>query len=272
MSGCCLHNGAEYLEAMLACYKLRAVPSTSTIATSRTSWPTCSTTPTGRVDLASPFASRIDAVRTRAPDLRVVVEVDDASDVHAATDGRAVREVLASGRRSRLPATLGRRPLRPVHRRHDRPAQRCRVATGRHLLRRARRRKPGWPADRTTRRHRPVGRREPGRASRAPSSRREAIPPDFVSLGLGPLMHAGGQWSALGTLLGGGHAVIYTDAHMDMTEVLRLIERERIVALNLVGDPSGRPLLAALATRARRGTTRRRCSCSVRAAACCRPT
>jgi acyl-CoA synthetase (AMP-forming)/AMP-acid ligase II len=29
-------------------------------------------------------------------------------------------------------------------------------------------------------------------------------PPQFVSLALGPLMHASGQWSALGTLLGGG--------------------------------------------------------------------
>src|SRR5947207_15873766 len=31
----------------------------------------------------------------------------------------------------------------------------------------------------------------------------------FVSLALGPLMHASGQWSALGTLLGGGKVVLY---------------------------------------------------------------
>jgi acyl-CoA synthetase (AMP-forming)/AMP-acid ligase II len=34
----------------------------------------------------------------------------------------------------------------------------------------------------------------------------DAGPPQFVSLALGPLMHASGQWSALGTLLGGGRS------------------------------------------------------------------
>ena len=68
-------------------------------------------------------------------------------------------------------------------------------------------------------------------------------------------MHASGQWSALGTLLGGGTVVLYPDAHMDLDRVLDLIEREQIVALNLVGDASGRPLVDALdATRARRDT------------------
>ena len=71
-------------------------------------------------------------------------------------------------------------------------------------------------------------------------------PDHFVSLALGPLMHASGQWSALGTLLGGGTVVLYPDPHMDLDRVLELIERERIVALNLVGDTSGRPMVDAL--------------------------
>ena len=33
-------------------------------------------------------------------------------------------------------------------------------------------------------------------------------PDQFVSLALGPLMHASGQWSALGALLGGGKLVL----------------------------------------------------------------
>ncbi len=64
----------------------------------------------------------------------------------------------------RLPPALGRRPLHPLHRRHHRAAARCRVATGRHLLRRARRREPRWPTHRAARRHRSFSRREPGRA------------------------------------------------------------------------------------------------------------
>ena len=75
----------------------------------------------------------------------------------------------------------------------------------------------------------------------------DAGPSQFVSLALGPLMHASGQWSALGTLLGGGKVVLYDRPHVDMKHVLNLIERERVNAMNLVGDASARPLLATLA-------------------------
>jgi acyl-CoA synthetase (AMP-forming)/AMP-acid ligase II len=68
----------------------------------------------------------------------------------------------------------------------------------------------------------------------------------FVSLALGPLMHASGQWSALGTLLGGGKVVLYGEPHVDMERVLDLLERERVNACNLVGDASARPMLDAL--------------------------
>jgi acyl-CoA synthetase (AMP-forming)/AMP-acid ligase II len=59
-------------------------------------------------------------------------------------------------------------------------------------------------------------------------------------------MHASGQWSALGTLLGGGKVVLYDEPHVDMTRVLTLIETERVNAMNLVGDASARPLLEIL--------------------------
>jgi acyl-CoA synthetase (AMP-forming)/AMP-acid ligase II len=76
-------------------------------------------------------------------------------------------------------------------------------------------------------------------------------PDQFVSLALGPLMHASGQWSALGTLLGGGKVVLYDRASADMEYVLDLIETERVNAMNLVGDASARPLVAALQHRTR---------------------
>jgi acyl-CoA synthetase (AMP-forming)/AMP-acid ligase II len=71
-------------------------------------------------------------------------------------------------------------------------------------------------------------------------------PDQFVSLALGPLMHASGQWSALGTLLGGGKVVLYDRASVDMEHVLDLIEAERVNAMNLVGDASARPLVVSL--------------------------
>ena len=71
-------------------------------------------------------------------------------------------------------------------------------------------------------------------------------PEQFVCLALGPLGHASGQWSAFGTLLGGARVVLYTDRHVDLDAVLRVVARESVAMLNLVGDASGRPLLDTL--------------------------
>ncbi|HEY1739309.1 MAG TPA: AMP-binding protein, partial [Acidimicrobiia bacterium] len=65
----------------------------------------------------------------------------------------------------------------------------------------------------------------------------------FVSLSLGPLSHASGQWGMFGTLLAGGTLVLYTRASVDMAYVLELVTREHISMLTLVGDASARPLL-----------------------------
>ena len=115
--------------------------------------------------------------------------------------------------RARPRPALARRPLRPLHGRHDRHAEGRRVAPGGHLLRR--RSAAGTPAVRRSPRpsRSGVGARQPRAAPAAvPARRRHAGPAQFVSLALGPLMHASGQWSALGTLLGGGKVVLYDRA------------------------------------------------------------
>src|SRR5580700_9365597 len=66
-------------------------------------------------------------------------------------------------------------------------------------------------------------------------------PPDYISMALGPLMHASGQWSALNALLGGCRAVLYPDRSMDMRRVLALIGEERVTMLTVVGDAVARP-------------------------------
>ena len=71
-------------------------------------------------------------------------------------------------------------------------------------------------------------------------------PDEFVALSLGPMMHASGQWLALGTLLGGGKTVLYDELHLDMVKVLDLVEREHVVMLSIVGDAGARPLVASL--------------------------
>lgn len=71
-------------------------------------------------------------------------------------------------------------------------------------------------------------------------------PDEFVTLALGPLVHASGQWAVLSSLLAGGRAVVYPRRSMDMSLVLDLIERERVTMLTILGDVSGRPLLQEL--------------------------
>jgi acyl-CoA synthetase (AMP-forming)/AMP-acid ligase II len=71
----------------------------------------------------------------------------------------------------------------------------------------------------------------------------DAGPGEFVAMSLGPLAHASGQWLALGTLLGAGTFVIFDAPSMDMAHVLELAERERVGMLTLVGDATARPLL-----------------------------
>jgi 3-oxocholest-4-en-26-oate---CoA ligase len=71
-------------------------------------------------------------------------------------------------------------------------------------------------------------------------------PEDYTSLALGPLMHASGQWSALGALLGGCRVVLYPHRRMDVREVLKVVEREHVTMLTVVGDALARPLVEAL--------------------------
>ena len=71
-------------------------------------------------------------------------------------------------------------------------------------------------------------------------------PDQIVQLSLGPLMHASGQWSALGALCHGGKVILFAEQHVDLGRVLQLVERERIVSLNIVGDVHAVPLLKEL--------------------------
>ena len=92
----------------------------------------------------------------------------------------------------------------------------------------------------------------------------------FVSLALGPLMHASGQWSALGTLLGGGKVVLYGEPHVDIELVLDLIERERVNAVQSRGRRERASDARRASSPSRTAGIFRRCACSARAAASCR--
>ncbi|WP_436777811.1 acyl-CoA synthetase [Yinghuangia sp. YIM S09857] len=57
-----------------------------------------------------------------------------------------------------------------------------------------------------------------------------------------PLMHGAAQWFAIGGLLAGNRIVLYTDRKYDAAELLGIAEREQVSSIQIVGDAMGRPL------------------------------
>jgi len=64
-----------------------------------------------------------------------------------------------------------------------------------------------------------------------------------------PLMHGAAQWVALGTFYGGGAVVLSPDTRLDAGRLVELMAAERITVLTIIGDAVGRPLADAAAAR-----------------------
>jgi acyl-CoA synthetase (AMP-forming)/AMP-acid ligase II len=236
--GCHLTNRPEHIEAMLAAYKLRAVPvNVNHRYTADELVHLFGDAQLVAVVTERAFRATVAAVLPRATRLRTVLDVD--GDEHA-------RRLAAASPARDFPARSGDdhyvlytggttgAPKGVVWRHED--IFFAALGGG----------NPGGP---------PIG--DPaaiGPGARDNRAQRvgpflpagDPGPERFVALALGPLVHASGQWSALGALLGGGTVVLYDAPHMDYERVLRLVERERVVALNLVGDTNGRPLVEVL--------------------------
>ena len=74
-----------------------------------------------------------------------------------------------------------------------------------------------------------------------------AANPPLVHCITAPMMHGGGQWVAWITLSMGGTVVLWTGHRYDPDEIWRLVERTRAQLVMLVGDAMARPLAEALA-------------------------
>ncbi len=73
------------------------------------------------------------------------------------------------------------------------------------------------------------------------------LPVGIVMLLTPPLTHVSAQWGAFSTIYGGGKVVLTAPGTFDPDEVLRLVGTESVNVLTLVGDAMARPVLDALA-------------------------
>ena len=76
--------------------------------------------------------------------------------------------------------------------------------------------------------------------------------PGITALAIPPFMHAAGHWLAFSTLFGGGTVVTTRGGVFDAAEVWRLVEAERVNAIAVVGDAMVRPLVDELAAQPNR--------------------
>jgi fatty-acyl-CoA synthase len=71
-----------------------------------------------------------------------------------------------------------------------------------------------------------------------------------VTMALAPLMHGNAQWTTYIALFGGNTVVLDANRRFDADAIWDLVEREQVFVVSLVGDAMARPLVDALAHRA----------------------
>ncbi len=236
------YSRPEYLETMIAAYKIRAVPINVNYryVAEELAYLFDNADLRALVVEAS-FAPVVASIRERLPKLEHVIVVDDGSDeAPAVPDGIAYEELLAAhsemadfGPRSsddRYIAYTGGTTGMPkgvVWRQED--IFFATMTFGATVER---------PEDVGTN----VLAEVPPRLANL-AELGAAVPEVYVAYALGPLMHVSGHWSAWGNLLSGSKTVLHPERQMDAETVLGIIESERVTMLTVVGDSMGRPLV-----------------------------
>ncbi len=86
----------------------------------------------------------------------------------------------------------------------------------------------------------------PGTTPPDPASAMRAGKRAATLLPASPLVHATALGMATATLNGGGTVVLRDDQRLDAAELWRLVERERVAVMSIVGETFARPLIEAL--------------------------
>jgi acyl-CoA synthetase (AMP-forming)/AMP-acid ligase II len=227
------YNGVEWVEGMVALYKIRAVPVNINYRYVENELQyLCENADLVAIIMQREFASRVAAIRDRLPMLRHLLISDDGSG--ASTEGLEFvdyEEAIASGRPGRdfaersgddihmiyTGGTTGM-PKGVMWRQEDIFFALC----------------GGIDAYTNEKMQRPEEMRERAAASAGPG----------VNFPIAPLMHGAGQVSTIRGLIAGDTTVLM--AKFDPYDAWALVDREKVNVLGITGDAMARPLADAL--------------------------
>ena len=234
--GLYLYNCNEYLEGMLACFKVRAVPVNVNFryVDEELSYILNNAEMAGCIHHRE-FVPHVAAVRTAAPKLKTLIAVDDGTAFDPAAIGAIGYEAaLAQGA-----------PVRDFAERSDDDLFLLYTGGTTGMPKGVM-----WP-------HKAVfyaamgggGHFHPAGPIEQPEDIAVRAKDGFVVTGmaLAPLMHGACWWYACIQLLAGGKLVLNPSHHLDGEEVWDIVARERINAVSIVGDAMAIPLLDVLA-------------------------
>src|SRR6478609_5207755 len=230
--GLYLRNGNEYLESMIAAYRARVAPFNVSYryVEEELVYLLTDSKATALVYNAE-FAPRVAAIRDRLPDLRVLIQVADETG-NALLSGAVDYESIVT-----TPA----------------PEQGLPTPTGDDLYVLYTGGTTGMPKGVLWRQHdifvsamggRPFGSDTALTSYDEIAERAKAAAGAMSILMLPPFMHGAAQWAAYNIITMGGRIVIPDDVErLRADDVLRLVERERVLSIPVVGDAMARPLI-----------------------------
>jgi 3-oxocholest-4-en-26-oate---CoA ligase len=230
--GIYLRNGNEYLEAMTGSYRARVAPFNVSYRYVESELGYLLTDSKARA-LVYPaeFAPRVAAIRDRLPDLQVLIQVADESG-NALLDGAVDYETILT-----TPEPAGGMP----------------TPSGDDLYLLYTGGTTGMPKGVLWRQHdiflssmggRPWGADEFTASYAELAEKARAAAGAMSILVIPPFMHGAAQWAAYTMVTMGGRLVIPDDVErMRAPDVLRLVEREKVISIPVVGDAIARPLI-----------------------------